>query len=83
MEENIKTTIRIPKVLVKQFKELASDTQTSFNDSVQIAMEFFLKKDIQEQKKLVKQKKKVLKLPSKNLGKIGSLNRMEFYEGTF
>lgn len=83
MEENIKTTIRIPKILVKQYKELANATKTSFNDSTRIAMEYFLSKDINQQKEVIIKRKKTIILPSKNLGTITSLSRKDIYESAF
>ena len=43
MEENVKTTIKTPEVLIDQYKGLANSTKIFFNDSMKIAMEFFFK----------------------------------------
>ncbi|MCL4393001.1 hypothetical protein M1145_02575 [Patescibacteria group bacterium] len=83
MDQNIKTTIRIPKVLVVEYKSLARETKMSFNNSIRIAMEYFLSKDSAEQKSLMVKRKKTIILPSKNLGKISSLKRKDIYEGAF
>ncbi len=84
MEEDIiKTTIRIPKILVKQYKELAKKSSSSLNDSIRIAMECFLSKDPMKIESLIIKKKKSIHLPSKNLGKINSVNRKDIYECAF
>ncbi len=80
MDEEVKTTIRLPRYLIKEYKNFAKNTHTSMNSSIETALKYFLSKEITVQISVLNNNIKKIKIPTFNMGNIKRIDRKSIYE---
>ena len=80
MDKTERTTIRLPRYLIKEYKNFAKNTHTSMNGSIETAMKYFLSKETTIQMNALNNKIKKIKIPTFNMGNMKRIDRKSIYE---